>query len=118
MVLMDFHRLVVEALRVEGEHQHKEMGQLSDELLLALHNVFGQAFEQSLDLIDRRKVSLVTSRSGRQVFTVSGSKPQPYVCSLAEKFCSCPAFAHHVPGEERVHDVQTLAGVHDGDHGR
>lgn len=93
---MDFHRLVVDALRLEANRQHKEAGELSDDMLLALHSVFGQALSHALDLIDRRKLTLICGPSGRRLFTVAGSKGQEYTCLLSEEYCTCPAFAHSV----------------------
>ncbi|XP_069972170.1 zinc finger SWIM domain-containing protein 7 [Penaeus vannamei] len=76
--------------------EYESAGHLSSELLRSLHMLHGQTLVSALDLIDCKKVTIVTSSSGRWVYQVTGSAGTPYVCLPDSIFCQCPAFKFSV----------------------
>ncbi len=53
----------------------------------------------ALDLIDYKSVSLMTSPSGRKIYSCLGQSGTPYVISFTGFICNCPAFRHNLSNE-------------------
>ncbi|XP_072163894.1 zinc finger SWIM domain-containing protein 7-like [Diadema setosum] len=76
---------------------HEEHGTLTDEILSALHFMFGPPVLQALDLIDHQNVTKLTGTpSGRVIYEVVGSSGTPYLCLPSAQYCPCPFFAFSV----------------------
>lgn len=71
---------------------YEESGQITDDILSALHFVCGPALVPALDLVERRTVSLLKSPSGRSLYQVFGSSGVPYTCFTTSLYCTCPAY--------------------------
>ena len=70
-------------------------GAMSDDDMSALSFLFGSTFAKALPIVDAQSVSMILAApSNRYIFTVSGSEPLPYHCTLHH--CSCPAFHNAV----------------------
>ncbi|XP_041741557.2 zinc finger SWIM domain-containing protein 7 [Coregonus clupeaformis] len=87
---------VAEQLFKDIQKTYQEKTQIPDDLLIALRFVFGSCALQSLDLVDQRSVTCVSSPSGRRAYQVIGGSGLLYTCYTSCHYCSCPAFAYAV----------------------
>ncbi|XP_046397437.1 zinc finger SWIM domain-containing protein 7-like [Ischnura elegans] len=100
-VLNPLMQNVGKTLLNEVEKQYREKEEMSDDLLLALHSVFGNSFEKALDLLDSSPSSVVFLRSPskRCVIQVPGSSGATYTIYPGINYCPCPAYNFHVLGK-------------------
>lgn len=68
---------------------------MSDDLLATLHAVFPLHSVAALDLIDHRSVSLISSPSGRKIYSCLGSSGTPYLICYTGFTCTCPSFRNN-----------------------
>uniref|UniRef100_A0A7M5X0R2 SWIM-type domain-containing protein n=1 Tax=Clytia hemisphaerica TaxID=252671 RepID=A0A7M5X0R2_9CNID len=74
-------------------HQCKNADVISDELIVALHNVFqSNMVVEAAKLVDEKKIQSLMSESGRHIFKVKGSNEKWYMVSSSSFYCSCPSF--------------------------
>ncbi|KAA0203059.1 hypothetical protein HAZT_HAZT007998 [Hyalella azteca] len=92
---MQWMQAGTELIREAGS-QYLSSGELSHDVLCCLNAVFGKSLMPALQLIDEKKVTRVTSPSGRWVFRVSGSSGVPYICLPGSAYCQCPAYKYTV----------------------
>ncbi|XP_021936299.1 zinc finger SWIM domain-containing protein 7-like isoform X2 [Zootermopsis nevadensis] len=73
-----------------------KQNEVTDEILLALHSLFGKPFEKALELLESSCVVYVRCGQGRYVVQVTGSSGTPYTLFPHVNFCSCPAYRYQV----------------------
>ena len=89
----------ISSMMVTLEENMTSNGELSRDLLLALHSIFGSTLVPALDLVDRRAVTLVKGEnSGREVITVRGSNGTRYTLLKGCHYCPCPSYQYKVLG--------------------
>lgn len=82
---------------------HLEHGTLTDEVLSALHFMFGPPLLQAMDLVDHQSVTQIKSEpGGRIVYQVVGSSGSPYLCLPSAGYCPCLFFAFAVLKRKEV----------------
>merc|ERR1711915_775264 len=63
------------------------------ELLLSLYSIFGSLLSSSLDLVDRKAITLIRSEgTGRELVRVQGSRGLVYFLIRGQHYCPCPAY--------------------------
>lgn len=67
---------------------------VTEDLLTSLHTLFPLHSVAALDLIDHHSVSLITSPSGRKIYSCLGSTGTPYLICYTGFTCTCSAFRH------------------------
>ncbi|XP_045025724.1 zinc finger SWIM domain-containing protein 7 isoform X1 [Daphnia magna] len=65
----------------------------------SLHTLFPLQSVTALDLIDHRSVSLLTSPSGRKIYSCLGSLGTPYLIPYTGFTCTCPSYRHNLNSE-------------------
>ena len=65
---------------------------VSENLLCYLYTTFPNHSVAALDLCDHRSITLITSPSGRKIYSCTGSTGTPYLLSYTGFLCSCPIF--------------------------
>ncbi|XP_068748825.1 zinc finger SWIM domain-containing protein 7-like [Montipora capricornis] len=105
-------RHVADQLFVEVRLVKEQHGQLTDELLSALHFVFHQPLLHALDLVDQKKVTKLTSTSGRVLYQVEGSSNRVYNCLITGEFCTCPSYTYTVLVKTESLMCKHLLAVH------
>ncbi|CAH1252934.1 ZSWIM7 [Branchiostoma lanceolatum] len=85
---------VATQLLVEVKHLYSSNRYMSDDLLSALQDVFGSSLLASLDIVDRKGVTHVTSPSGRHLYLVVGSSGKLYTCLPSGLYCPCSFFTY------------------------
>ncbi|KAI9565790.1 hypothetical protein GHT06_009585 [Daphnia sinensis] len=73
--------------------------EVTEGLLASLHTLFPLQSVTALDLIDHRSVSLLTSPSGRKIYSCLGSLGTPYLISYTGFTCTCPSYRHNLDAE-------------------
>ncbi|XP_030847513.1 zinc finger SWIM domain-containing protein 7-like [Strongylocentrotus purpuratus] len=82
---------------------YEEQGTLTDDVLSALHFMFGPPLLQALDLVDHQSVTLIKSEpAGRIVYQVVGSSGSPYLCLPSAGYCPCLFFSFAVLKRKEV----------------
>ncbi|XP_046447308.1 zinc finger SWIM domain-containing protein 7-like isoform X1 [Daphnia pulex] len=69
--------------------------EVTEDLLASIHTLFPIHSITALDLIDHRSVSLLTSPSGRKIYSCLGSLGTPYLICYTGFTCTCPSFRHN-----------------------
>lgn len=69
---------------------------VTEELLSSLYTLFPLHSVSALDLIDHQSVTLLTSPSGRRIYSCLGSSGTPYLICYTGFICTCPAFRHNL----------------------
>ncbi|XP_053214454.1 zinc finger SWIM domain-containing protein 7-like [Panonychus citri] len=88
---------------VRDEPRPQGDNKLSDDYLTQLVYLFGDDLINALTLIDDKRIYLVRSDSGRQVFKVlSQDKPIHYICYKNAYYCTCLAFKHKVISSDSI----------------
>lgn len=72
---------------------------VTEGLLASLHTLFPLQSVTALDLIDHRSVSLLTSPSGRKIYSCLGSLCTPYLIPYTGFTCTCPSYRHNLNSE-------------------
>lgn len=65
---------------------------VSENLLCCLYTIFPLHSVAALDLCDHRSITLISSPSGRKIYSCMGSTGTPYFLSYTGFHCSCPSF--------------------------
>ncbi|XP_046979639.1 zinc finger SWIM domain-containing protein 7-like isoform X1 [Schistocerca americana] len=94
---------VNEELLREAEDIFRKHGDFTDDVLLALHSLYGNPFERALELLEKNcVVFLRTTNKLRYVIQVkvTGSSGTPYTVFPSVNYCSCPAYRYHVAGTQ------------------
>ncbi|KAK4018117.1 hypothetical protein OUZ56_000186 [Daphnia magna] len=73
--------------------------EVTEGLLASLHTLFPLQSVTALDLIDHRSVSLLTSPSGRKIYSCLGSLGTPYLIPYTGFTCTCPSYRHNLNSE-------------------
>ncbi|XP_015787119.1 zinc finger SWIM domain-containing protein 7-like [Tetranychus urticae] len=82
---------------IKEEPRERGDNKLSEDFLSQLVYLFGDDLVNAFDLIDKKRIYLVRSDSGRQVFKVlSKDGANYYICYTHAYYCTCPAFKHKV----------------------
>lgn len=72
---------------------------VTEDLLISLHTLFPSCAVATLDLLDHKSVSLVTSPSKRKVYSCTGSSGTPYLISYTGFTCTCSNYCNFVSCE-------------------
>ena len=100
----------ISSMMVTLEENMTSNGEMSRDLLLALHSIFGSILVPALDLVDRRAVTLVKGEnSGREVITVRGSNGTRYTLLKGCHYCPCPSYQYKVLGRGDITCKHLLA---------
>ncbi|XP_067119379.1 zinc finger SWIM domain-containing protein 7-like [Centruroides vittatus] len=91
---------VIKELLKQVETTYKEHNKLTDELLSQLNFIFKTPLLSALDLIDRQKVTRISTPSKRELFQVIGSSGLLYLCFQSSNYCSCLAYRYSVLRKE------------------
>jgi len=84
--------------------------EISKDLLLSLHSIFGSILVPALDLVDRMAVTVIKGEeSGREVITVRGSNGLRYIILKGCHFCPCPSYQYKVVGRGDITCKHLLA---------
>uniref|UniRef100_T1KHA1 SWIM-type domain-containing protein n=1 Tax=Tetranychus urticae TaxID=32264 RepID=T1KHA1_TETUR len=91
-ILNSFRRLLIPLLKIYLDNY-----KVCFHLFHRLVYLFGDDLVNAFDLIDKKRIYLVRSDSGRQVFKVlSKDGANYYICYTHAYYCTCPAFKHKV----------------------
>ena len=97
-------------MMVTMEQDMATTSEISKDLLLSLHSIFGSILVPALDLVDRMAVTLVRGEeSGREVIIVRGSNGLKYTLLKNCHYCPCPAYQYKVVGRGDITCKHLLA---------
>ncbi|XP_041456874.1 zinc finger SWIM domain-containing protein 7-like [Lytechinus pictus] len=103
MEASNLSELVNQELLQHAKSIYEEQGSLTDDILSALHFMFGPPLLQALDLVDHQSVTLIKSEpAGRIVYQVVGSSGSPYLCLPSAGYCPCLFFSFAVIKRKEV----------------
>ena len=104
--ILDF---VLEDIYTEISEDYSKYREISNSLLLSLHNILGQPLVPALHLIDGGAVTSITTASGKQLYKVSGLSGSTYYCTL--QYCPCMSFAFGVVKHAQLKTCKHIIAV-------
>jgi len=93
---------VAAALIQQAGESYRREGNISKNLWVSLHSLFGDLLRSALDIVDRKRVirlqRLGAANQSLKLYMVKGHSNAKYFLKKHAHFCSCPAFKYQVVG--------------------
>ena len=97
--MTSYSKTLLNSLFVSLQNHYKddENVQPPAEVFIAFHSILGSVFSASLDILDRKGITIYKcAKTNREVAVVSGSSGIRYTILLHGHFCPCPSFQYSV----------------------